>query len=53
MTLVKVSGILMYLREASTDNQIYNKVVSLGTTSLGEATSRTFINRLLDNKLLG
>ena len=51
MTLVKVSGILMYL-QASTDNQIYNKVVSLGTTSLGEATSRTFINRLPDNRAL-
>ena len=37
---------------ASTDNQIYNKVVSLGTTSLGEATSRTFINRLPDNRAL-
>ena len=41
----------MYL-QPSTDNQIYNKVVSLGTTSLGEATSRTFINRLPDNRAL-
>ena len=37
---------------ASTDNQIYGKIVSLGTTSLGEATSRTFINRLPDNRAL-
>ena len=37
---------------ASTDNKIYNQIVSLGTTSLGEATSRTFINRLPDNRAL-
>ena len=37
---------------SSTDNQLYNKIVSLGTTSLGEATSRTFLNRLPDNRAL-
>ena len=42
---VNVSG-------SSTDNQIYNKVVTLGTSTLGEATSRTFINRLPDNRAL-
>ena len=37
---------------SSTDNSIYGKIVSLGTTSLGEATSRTFINRQPDNRAL-
>lgn len=40
---VNVSG-------SSTDNGIYNTIVSLGTTTLGEATSRTFINRQPDNR---
>ena len=40
---VNVSG-------SSTDNGIYNTIVSLGTTALGEATSRTFINRQPDNR---
>ena len=43
---VNVSG-------SSTDNTIYGKVVSLGTSGLGEATSRTFINRQPDNRALG
>jgi len=37
---------------STTDNTIYSKVVSLGTANLGEATSRTFINRLPDNRAL-
>ena len=40
---VNVSG-------SSTDNQIYSKVISLGTGVLGNATSRTFINRQPDNR---
>ena len=37
---------------SSTDNSIYGKVISLGTSGLGEATSRTFINRQPDNRAL-
>lgn len=37
---------------SSTDNQLYNKIVSLGSGVLGDATSRTFINRLPDNRAL-
>ena len=40
---VNVSG-------SSTDNKIYGTIVSLGTGVLGEATSRTFINRQPDNR---
>ena len=40
---VNVSG-------SSTDNSVYSKIVSLGTGVLGEATSRTFINRQPDNR---
>ena len=40
---VNVSG-------SSTDNGIYGTIVSLGTGVLGEATSRTFINRQPDNR---
>ena len=35
---------------ASTDNDIYSTLVSLGTTSLGAATPRTFINRKPDTR---
>ena len=42
---VNVSG-------STTDNTIYSKIVSLGTSGLGEATSRTFINRQPDNRAL-
>jgi hypothetical protein len=35
---------------ASTDNDIYPTLVSLGTTSLGAATPRTFINRQPDTR---
>ncbi len=38
--------------DSSTDNEIYNRIVSLGTGVLGESTSRTFINRLPDNRAL-
>ena len=40
---VNVSG-------SSTDNSVYSKIVSSGTGVLGEATSRTFINRQPDNR---
>ena len=42
---VQVSG-------ASTENTIYPNIVSLGTTSLGEATSRTYITRQADTRSL-
>ena len=42
---VNVSG-------ASTENTIFGKVDDLGTAGLGEATSRTFINRQPDNRAL-
>jgi hypothetical protein len=35
---------------ASTENTIYSTIVSLGSTILGDATPRTFINRLADNR---
>ena len=35
---------------ASTENTIYSTVVGLGTTVLGSATPRTYINRLGDNR---
>jgi hypothetical protein len=35
---------------ASTENTIYSTIVSLGTTSLGAATPRTYITRLVDNR---
>ena len=35
---------------ASTDNDIYSTLVSLGTTALGAATPRTFINRKPDTR---
>ena len=35
---------------ASTENQIYSTLVSLGTTSLGAATPRTFFRRKKDNR---
>ena len=40
---IKVSG-------ASTENSIYRTIVSLGTTALGSATPRTFINRRTDSR---
>jgi len=35
---------------AATDNSIYSTIVGLGTTSLGDATPRTFINRKPDTR---
>ena len=35
---------------ASTENSIYSQIVSLGTTSLGSATPRTYISRKQDNR---
>jgi len=35
---------------ATTDNTIYSQIVSLGTTSLGSATPRTYISRKQDNR---
>lgn len=35
---------------AATENTIYSTIVSLGNTSLGEATPRTFIKRIRDNR---
>ena len=35
---------------ATSDNTLYSKLVSLGTTSLGESTSRTFITRNSDSR---
>jgi len=35
---------------SATDNTIYNAIVSLGSTVLGEATPRTFIKRKQDNR---
>jgi len=41
-----------YIRvaSASTENSIYSQIVSLGTTSLGAATPRTYITRKQDNR---
>ena len=41
-----------YINVSETDNEIYTKVTTLGTSVLGEATSRTFINRQPDNRAL-
>jgi len=35
---------------AATENSIYSTVVSLGTTTLGDSTPRTFFNRKKDNR---
>jgi len=35
---------------AATENTIYSTIISLGTTSLGSATPRTFIKRIQDNR---
>ena len=35
---------------ASTENNVYSTIVSLGSTVIGEATPRTYINRLADNR---
>ena len=35
---------------AATDNSLYSKLVSLGTTALGDSTSRTYITRTPDTR---
>jgi hypothetical protein len=35
---------------ASTENNIYSTIVSLGSGVIGEATPRTYVNRLTDNR---
>jgi len=35
---------------ASTENNIYSTIVSLGSGVIGEATPRTYVNRLADNR---
>jgi hypothetical protein len=35
---------------ASSENNIYSAIVSLGSAIIGEATPRTYINRLVDNR---
>ena len=35
---------------AATDNDLYSKLVSLGTTALGDSTSRTYITRTPDSR---
>ena len=35
---------------ASTENTIYSTIVSLGASVLGEATPRTYVNRLIDDR---
>jgi hypothetical protein len=39
-----------YIKVATSDNTIYPTIVSLGSTVLGEATPRTFFNRLTDDR---
>jgi len=38
---------------AATENTIYSKLVSLGATTLGDTTSRTYITRIPDNRSSG
>jgi hypothetical protein len=39
-----------YIKVATSDNTIYSTIVSLGSGVLGEATPRTFFNRLTDDR---
>ena len=39
-----------YIKVATSDNTIYPTIVSLGSTVLGDATPRTFFNRLADDR---
>ena len=41
-----------YLNVSSTDNTLYDVINSVGVTGIGEATSRTFIERNLDTRNL-
>lgn len=44
------TGWYVNVASAATENSIYSTIVSLGTTSLGDATPRAFINRKNDNR---
>jgi hypothetical protein len=44
------TGWYVNVASAATENSIYPTIVSLGTTSLGDATPRAFINRKNDNR---
>ena len=44
------TGWYINVSTASTENSVYSTVASLGTYGLGEATSRTFVNRRNDNR---
>ena len=44
------TGWYVNVASAATENNIYSTIVSLGTTSLGDATPRAFINRKNDNR---
>jgi len=39
-----------YIKVATTDNTIYSTIVSLGSSVLGDATPRTYFNRLVDDR---
>ena len=39
-----------YINVSTTDNTIYSTIVSLGSGVLGEATPRTYFNRLVDDR---
>jgi len=44
------TGWYVNVASATTENSIYPTIVSLGTTNLGDATPRAFINRRNDNR---
>ena len=44
------TGWYVNVATAATENTLYSRVVGLGTVGLGDATSRTFIKRRLDNR---
>ena len=48
----QIGGWYLNVGTATTDNNIYPTIVSLGTTALGEATPRTFITRRPDTRNL-
>jgi hypothetical protein len=39
-----------YIKVATSDNTIYSTIVSLGSSVLGDATPRTYVNRIADNR---
>ena len=44
------TGWYINVATASTENSVYSTIAGLGTAGLGEATSRTFVNRRNDNR---